>query len=239
MNKIIQDLIELQKGDLRIGILETFLNSSPGLKAELAAERAAEEGKMAAKAEELDTAKKDLRRKERDLETGEDRLKQLLVKLNQVKTNKEYDASLREIEEQKRLNGKIEDDLLLLYEKIEAAEAAVKKLDAEWKGRLGEFEERTKELEQKADRAEKDLEQKRRQRAALTAEVNADLLKRYEQIRAKTGRGLARVEAEICRGCFHHISAQMYNEVLKGEQVLTCTNCFRILVYTEKDLDAG
>jgi hypothetical protein len=239
MNKMNQDLIELQKADIRIEVLEKFTSSVPVLEAELAAERKAEEDLMAAKKAELETAKKDLRHAERELAAGEDKLKQIQVKLNAVKTNKEYEAALKEIEDQKKANGKVEEQILLLYDRVDEAEAAGKKLEKEWKDKAGEFEARAAELAHKAGRARAELEAKKQERGKTALDMNAELLKRYEYVRSKAGRAVARADAEVCRGCNHHIPAQVYNEVLKGEHVISCNNCVRFMVHTDKDLEDG
>jgi predicted nucleic acid-binding Zn-ribbon protein len=239
MNKMIQGLIEIQKADIRIEVLEKFLDSAASLHASLAAEKKAEEDALAAKKAELETAKKDLRHAERELAAGEDKLKQIQVKLNAVKTNTEYEAALKEIEDQKNANGRTEEEILLLYDKVEAAQAQEKELAKEWKTMAGEFSEREDEINGKAARAEAELAAKRAEREKIAPELGPDLLKRYEHVRSKAGRAVARAEGEVCMGCHYHIPAQIYNEVLRGEQLIACNNCVRFLVHTEHDLEDG
>ncbi|HUT55048.1 MAG TPA: C4-type zinc ribbon domain-containing protein [bacterium] len=239
MNKMIHDLIELQKADIRIEVLEKFTGSVAGLRSALAEEKRAEQDRAAAKKAELETAKKDLRHQERELATGEDKLKQIQVKLNAVKTNKEYEAALKEIEEQKKVNGRTEEEILLLYDKVEEAEKQEKALEKEWKEKAVEFAERENELDAKAARAETELAGRRAERERLAPELGAELLKRYEYVRSRAGRAVVRAEGEVCLGCHYHIPAQIYNEVLKGEQLLACNNCVRFMVHTEKDLEDG
>ena len=118
MNQFNQDLLELQRIDIRIEALESFLESFPDKESELGAERGDAEGKVEKKRSELEEARKELRLKERRLEDGEEGLKQIQARLNQVKTNKEYEAALKEMEDQKQANSRLEGDILVLYDKV-------------------------------------------------------------------------------------------------------------------------
>jgi predicted nucleic acid-binding Zn-ribbon protein len=42
------------------------------------------------------------------------------------------------------------------------------------------------------------------------------------------------VEEERCGGCRVGIPPQAFIEIIRGETIVTCGNCFRILVHAEK-----
>lgn len=239
MNEVVKNLLELQRLDIRIEVLRGFLDARPGLRDELAGERRAAEDDIADKRGQLEEAKQELRGKERALADGEDKLKQIHVKLNAVKSNKEYEAALKEIEDQKAVNGRAEEQILLLYDKVEEAGQAKKKLEEKWDALAAEFDRRGQELSAKAEAAETELAGLRKQRDELAAGIAPADLAHYDKVRNKSGRAVARAEGEICRGCHCRIPAQLYNEVLKGEQLIPCNNCSRILVHTDIEIDDG
>jgi len=239
MNQEIADLLELQKLDVRIGALEDFMNELPSRREALEAERRAAEEEVENKRAELGKVRQDLKESEKKLARGEERIKELQGKLNQVKTNKEYDASLKEIEDQKKKNGILEEEILELYDKVETAEEEEKKLEAEWSEKKKEFGVRSRELEELASRTEAELEEKKSERENKQSALSADNYKLYEKLRQNKKRAVVRTLKEVCLGCHRHIPAQLYNEVLKGEKLVFCSNCERILVYTEDDIEAG
>jgi predicted nucleic acid-binding Zn-ribbon protein len=55
----------------------------------------------------------------------------------------------------------------------------------------------------------------------------------YEKIAKRRRPALALVSEEMCEGCRVGIPAQNYIEILKGERIITCGNCQRILLHPE------
>ena len=74
--------------------------------------------------EALLTAQKNKRDRDKDLEAGVQKVEKLKARTSEIKNNKEYQALLKEIETAEQENKAIEDDILVLMEKIDAAAAA-------------------------------------------------------------------------------------------------------------------
>ncbi len=233
MEKILTDLIELHRVDLRLKSVEEHLESVPAIKDELANDRKEAEDEVDAKKEQLNQAKKDLKKNETSLVDGEEKQKQLTSKLNQVKTNKEYNAAQKEIDTQQQKTGKIEENILVLYDEVEAAEEMKNELEASWKTKEIEFSARENEIIKKEKNAALEKEELLKNRGVIAGAVSADLLETYDRIKDKYGYAVANTEGEICRSCFQYITAQVYNEVLKGDSIITCQTCQRILVHVE------
>ena len=71
--------------------------------------------------EALLTAQKNKRDRDKDLEAGVQKVEKLKARSSEIKNNKEYQALLKEIETAEQENKAIEDDILGLMEKIDAA----------------------------------------------------------------------------------------------------------------------
>jgi predicted nucleic acid-binding Zn-ribbon protein len=84
-----------------------------------------------------------------------------------------------------------------------------------------------KEIDEQAGRASD-------QRAGIVAEVPADLLKLYEQIRGSRGVGAAMLRAGRCEGCHLTLNTVDLNEIRASaaDEVIRCEECRRILVRT-------
>ena len=72
------------------------------------------------------------------------------------------------------------------------------------------------------------------QRSGIAAEVPADLLKLYEQIRDTRGVGAAALRAGRCEGCHLTLNKVDLNQIRAAapDEVIRCEECRRILVRT-------
>jgi predicted nucleic acid-binding Zn-ribbon protein len=72
------------------------------------------------------------------------------------------------------------------------------------------------------------------QRASIAADVPADLLALYDQIRRTKGVGAAVLRAGRCEGCHLSLNAADLNVIRAAapDEVVRCEECMRILVRT-------
>jgi hypothetical protein len=160
-------------------------------------------------------------------------------KLKTVKTNKEYQAGLQEIEDLSQLQSGVEDKLLECLEAIDEAESAA----ASEKGRFEAFsrqlEEEKVQLERESGEMQQKLQQLFSRHEQIVAAVDPELLKKYEQTKKYTGATVvAAVRASVCQGCNMNIPPQMYNELQRFDRLLVCPHCERI-IYPSGSFNGG
>jgi predicted nucleic acid-binding Zn-ribbon protein len=114
----------------------------------------------------------------------------------------------------------------------QAADAAERATRARVDGELAEFDARQKKLE--AELAELDAA-----RALVGPKLDAQIFSLYERIASRRHPALALVSGELCEGCRVGIPAQNYLEIIKGERLITCENCKRILLHPNMVQTAG
>jgi predicted nucleic acid-binding Zn-ribbon protein len=178
------------------------------------------------------------KQKELDLGAKEDGIKKVQGQLGQLKTNKDYQTKLSEIESLKADKSLIEEDVLKLMEEIDAARPVIEKE----KQALGEEEKEFTAQKNEVLSRQKDIDA---QLAALDDErkicassVDKRILGRYEHILpAKEGVALVPVVQNSCQGCFMHVPHQVVNEIKMHEHLITCEVCSRIL-YLEEDVNS-
>lgn len=176
--------------------------------------------------------------RERELAAARELKKKVEERIMSVKTNKEYQAGLQEIEAIKQQIKQKEDALLESMDAGEAAKATVRKSAAELAVAKAQGEEKKRDLKSDLAAYLEDVERQQQQREALVKEVAADIFADYLRLfKVKHGRALALAEHEQCTGCSMKIPPQIYNEVVLGEKIKTCPNCNRIL-YVERGGDA-
>jgi uncharacterized protein len=239
--KTLETLAQLYEVDLKIDRLKNFIDHYQENVKQFEDEKSAARKKADAAKTELDELKKQLKKRELDLEEGEEHIKKCNGRLYTVKNNKEYDGTLREIEEQKKKNSLIETDILEFFEKIEAGEAGLKAAKAASEKEAQDCENRKKDFDKKLERANQLMPEQEKARNEVVAGLAPAALELYTWNREKVGaKAVARIVDETCQCCFRIVPSQMYNEVLAGEKLLTCPNCNRILVYqTTEFLAAG
>jgi hypothetical protein len=123
MKTKIQTLVRLQEAEIGIHRVEQALAAAPGRFDELTAERETLSEAVRVAEAHLAELEKRYREQEREARRHQDRAAQRAARLHEVKTNKEYQATLKEIDDIKALVSGIEDEMLALLEAIEAAKS--------------------------------------------------------------------------------------------------------------------
>jgi predicted nucleic acid-binding Zn-ribbon protein len=156
-------------------------------------------------------------------------------KLNAVKTNKEYQALLKEIDERRVKSSALEDEMLEFLEHMDQTEADIAAQRGRFKelaaGIIAEKEDIGREAEQKNRR----LQQLKAERERTMARLEPALLKRFLSVRAAHPDGLAvaSVTGAVCSGCNLNIPPQMFNELQKCDSIRLCPTCERIIYWSE------
>jgi predicted nucleic acid-binding Zn-ribbon protein len=182
------------------------------------------------KQEQLKDLEKEYRNQERSLNSLEEQEKKIEDKLLSIKTNREYQAALHEIENIKGLISKKEDEVIEIMDNIESAKAFLKEADENLKKTKAQYEEKKKQIEEKLKIYLDDIEKQKKRREVLFEKIDPDIFADYTRIQnVKQGLAVVVTENEQCLGCSMKIPPQIYNEVVCGEKLITCPNCHRIL----------
>lgn len=236
MRKKMKLLIALQNCDRRIEETSKKRDECPIRMASLDNEVRKAEASMNELEEKLEAAKKERRQVERDIEDLEARKKKSQAKLSSVSTNKEYRAALKEIEELDRNRSLFEDKALELMEQVEQLEGEI---GAAAKG-LEELKKRTeadkRAIQQEMKNLDECLDDLVKEREQLCAKVDRELLSRYNMLRERRG-GLAvsPVISGVCQTCHMGIPPQKFNELIRGDSLMSCPNCQRIIYWGEDE----
>jgi predicted nucleic acid-binding Zn-ribbon protein len=74
------------------------------------------------------------------------------------------------------------------------------------------------------------LDVSRSQRAALAAELDANLRRQYETILSrKKGQAVVEIRGGTCEGCHMRVAPQLAIEIHRNTRVIACPSCHRIL----------
>ncbi len=170
------------------------------------------------------------RQLEKRLQESAEARKNKQKKLLEVKTNEEYKALLKEIEFAKQADSATEDEILVVFEKIDTCEKTIKETEKSIRESERSLKEETLRLEREAVEVDKEHRILQNERRKVAAELAPDVLKDYEKLFSKrAGQAVVRVRKEVCPGCHMQVPPQTINEVLQTGEIRHCQYCLRIL----------
>jgi predicted nucleic acid-binding Zn-ribbon protein len=235
--KQIDTLVKVQQIEIETGELKAYLQKVPARISSL--EQQLEEFIRGVEDDEaaIEDFNKQYRVQEADVQLNLSKIQKSQEKLRAVKTNKEYQSSLKEIDDIKSVNSKLEDAMLELLEKIETAEKAIKERKQHYKEIVDESKWEKQSIERDAEQREENLVELESKRVAIAAELNAGILKIFSQVKAKQGDLVAIVAVldAVCQGCNMNIPPQVYNELQRCDSLRYCPSCFRIIYWQDQD----
>ena len=231
-------LVELQKLDSNILTLRLKIDSMPShIAAEEAPYKEAVKAFETARQQQLSLEKKK-KDKERLIEDLTEKIRKLKARSSEIKTNKEYQANLKEVEAVEAEISSAEDDILSIMEVIDAASKSAEADNARLAEAKAGVESLNKEKEKEIRFIEQELLSLKEKRKQFPEKIEPDLYKLYMNL-LKSGRGLAVAEAkkERCGGCNMNIPPQLFVELKLGGTIFQCPQCRRILFYEKPALE--
>ena len=232
----LQLLVRLQVVDKVLFDLQTERDAIPGRMAELNLE---EErlGAISAKAKaELDEVSKRRKEMETENESIRTRLRRAENRLMGSKSQKEYRAANAEIDEGKDALKSNDDVLMDLMERQEALDAQKKKAEGELKEFQTSANEERAKLETRVKQADKEIKRLTKDRTGLCDGIESRLMEQYDFIRSRRqGLALAGVSQGTCLICRMQIPPQQFNELQRGDKLMTCPSCSRIIYWADSE----
>ena len=225
-------LWELQKIDLELRNLKEAQEGYPKEIKRLDEKQKLEREKIQKEKEKMEVLEKDRRHKEGQLSLEQEKVKKTEGRMFEVKTNKEYQALLTEIDTLKGASGREEEEILQLLEEIDELKKNLSKREKEIAATLAKIEGEKKALQEKMDRDQEALKKQMGRREAVAKQLQSNLYKLYNTLKEKRkGVGVVSVKQETCQGCFVNVPPQLFIEVQKNNAVVRCPNCNRILYW--------
>jgi predicted nucleic acid-binding Zn-ribbon protein len=227
-------LIALQRLDDELAAFEREQDAIPERRDQVAQRRSDAEVEANRAVEALTVAEAAMRQAEVGLQDNEAELIRLENQQFQVKSNDAYAALLREIETAKRAISDSETKILESMEAIEIASAAKSSAEAASQDATVALEAENADIDAREKELRDQIEQHRAGRLELGPKVARELLKHYERIAKRRSPAVVMVSNELCGGCRVGIPAMDFIEIQRGERVVTCGNCKRILLLQAK-----
>jgi uncharacterized protein len=226
-------LIALQNADTNIRRLQTEIESIPDRRAEIEKEFDQRAFEIRAMEERRDNARHERTRLEAEIFEQKQRAERADRNLMAAKKPDEYTAAIREADAARKQISAFETQVLEQMEISDQAEKELAERAPEVEKLRVEMEASFKSFDEQAKNQQQQLEQARVDRERLTRELPKATSALYNRISARIRDGVAMAEARngACTACYMALRPQIMSEVRRGDEVITCDNCNRILYY--------
>lgn len=232
MKEELSHLISLQEIDVEIKRLREEITSLPARQQEF-------ESKFSESVKEYLDFKQQLvdsqiqkRDFEKDLEGEQEKHNKFKNDLMKATNEREYTTAVREIDVTRKTIGSLETEVLKLMEKIEKLEAQVNERTPEIESRRVEVDRQIAQWAASAKSDQQRLNDLIARRPLMLEGLSPDARATYQRL-SKMRSGLALAEARdwSCLACRMTIRPQVFNDIRRGETIITCESCGRILYF--------
>jgi len=176
---------------------------------------------------------RDLRARMEEAEGEREKYEQ---QMDLIKTQREYEALDKEIRDASEREQ-------MLRKELQKEEKVLEEMSASLEREESLIKEQEDELEQEQEKIKSETEDRRhllsdleKEEKQLVPGLDEDLLFKFERIiRSKEGQGIVPLKKGVCSGCQMILPNQFVNEVRKGEDILFCPYCSKIVFYVGDD----
>ncbi|CCK80515.1 zinc ribbon domain-containing protein [Desulfobacula toluolica] len=228
----IETLVKLQEAETQIFRLKTVLEKVEKEKENLSIRLKQFGNALEDHKENLSSAVKACRDIEMEIQIIDERIVKSNEKLRMVKTNKEYQLFLREVDDNKKRKDALETELLEHLDEKEKMEKIVQENENEYKLLKDQIDAEQNDIDKKSIDDRELLDEYLDRQEEIGKSLDPSLMNRFAKI-SKMNGGLAvvNVENEVCMGCFMNVPPQLYIEVQRGNSLISCPQCSRILYH--------
>ncbi len=237
MNAELKELIALQNADTAIRRTEAELNAIPQRRAEI--EQEFEQRAFEFRAVELKRDEAAATRARLEIEIAEARQQAERSERNLMSSQneKDYAAAIRESDAVRKHISTLESQTLEQMEMLEASEKELAERAPQVAVLREETNQKLKELDEGARAGEERLMDLRKERERLVASLPKSTTAVYSRISTRIRGGVAVAEARnySCTACLITLRPQVMSAIRRGDEIVMCENCSRILYYVPSE----
>jgi len=224
--------IRLQDIDSRAAELTREISALPKHTAIIEKKLESHERKLEADRAALTANQKDRKAFDNEIQVQQQKISKLKDQMLGAKTNEQYRAFQHEIEFCEKEIRRAEDGILELMTASEPLDRNVKTAEGALKQEKAQVEKEKQQARERTAGDQRELDELQAERKNLASQMAPHVLAAYERVR-KSRRGIAVAEAidGRCSQCHMALRLQFFQDLKRGEQVMQCESCSRILFY--------
>ena len=156
--------------------------------------------------------------------------------MDNITTHREYEALDKEIKDASEKESQLRKELQTEERHFEDLSAKMSRKEQDLEMGKTELEEKKASWARNVEAYQAQLESLKIREGEIVPDLDPEIVFKFERIiRSKQNRGIVAVKGNVCDGCHMILPAQFANEVHKGEDIVFCPYCSRILFYQEQE----
>jgi uncharacterized protein len=225
-------VIRLQDLDIRVAELTREISALPVHISEIEKKLETHQRKLEADRAALSANQKERKKTEGDIQVQEQKISKLKGQMLEAKTNEVYQAFQSEIGFCEKEIRRLEDRILELMSESEPLEVNVKAAEVALAEERKQVESEKVTARDRTAVDQKSLDELNAERKGIVSGITQSVYRNYERIR-KIRKGVAVAEAldGRCSACHMAMRLQFFQDLRKGDQIMVCESCARILYY--------
>lgn len=226
----IKVLEHLQELDLKIDQIRKKKATFPAALRTLEESRNKARGAVEARKSSIAEIEKIQRQTQAAMDLNKDRLTRANSKLESVQNSQEFQAASKEIEQLRKLNLSLEEQIKKSNQELEAGNQDLNNLDSQFQKSEEEWTSQSQQVAGESQKLDAEIAALVESRSPYTSQVEKRILAQYDRIRvARGGLGLVPAVGGRCSGCNIMLPPQLFNEVQRASSLHLCPSCHRIL----------
>ncbi len=235
MHPDLAKLMDLQQVEGEIARLNAEIAALPkhlqAIESKLnSAKTSVDRAKAAIKADEVSK-----RNHESGIQDQHEKIRKFREQSSSVKTNEQYKALMSEIGHAEQEIRNLEDKILDIMMSAEDKERQLKAAEAELKADAAEIEKEKAAARAITEKDQNRLQELKKSQAELRSGIDESSLRQYDRVSKLRGTGISEARDQRCLGCQIMLRPQVFAEIRKGEQVIACDSCSRLLYFVPTD----
>ena len=236
MNELTEKLVSLQEMDLKIDLIDNEIKQEQEELDKRISALAGRESLISTLEEDIDELEKERRTLEDEMTDKIGHVKERQSKMMLVQTSREQTALLKEIEDAKRNVKENEEKIVSIMEQVEKLSAEMTEEKNIFKADKSLVTEETEKVGTTIGKLNKGKKTKQNKRDKQANTVEKTRISKYDLLRdRRNGLAIVNVLDGVCQGCFMNLPPQQYNMLLRGDVLLECPSCQRLIYHQALD----
>jgi len=235
IKKDIQNLAKLQEAEHEIIRLDKVLVEFDKEKKKIGLELVEFEALLNKDKEAFETVERSCKEYENEIQVVLDRIQKSNEHLRMVKTNKEYQALKRELDDNTKRKMSLEDELFTETEKKEELEGKLQETENDFAQLVEKINAEKMDIDKNSKDDLEALGKLKSKKKRLGGALDATIFEQFKIIsKMNDGEAVAQGKNEVCMGCFMNIPPQLFIEIQRGDTLIKCPQCSRFLFFKEE-----
>lgn len=159
--------------------------------------------------------------------------------MDNIQTHREYEILEKQISEAQEQENSIRKELLREEKRLSELNDILEEKKSSIDFNENELNKTKASQEQELATYNAKLEELKNEEKNVSDGIEQEILIKFQRIIKRNRKGIVAVKGNVCDGCHMILPAQFANEVHKGEKILFCPYCSRILFYEESTDDSN